>query len=302
MNKKNMKPRGLESLLKTTNNFKKVDELSAKTRESGRRANLDLNSLIPNPFQPRQVFDEQNLLELSDSIKQHGLIQPITVRRSKNDPSKYEIIAGERRFRATKLAGLKSIDAIVQSWDDKTTRTMTLLENIQREDLNHIEVAKSYKGLQDELNLTQNQVAEIFSKNRATVGNFLRLLDLPTKTKKLVEDNVISGSFARTLLRLKDNDLIDKWASDLEVQSLSVNALEKKVKNEVNKDKSTSTKEKKSKLEKDSHLIELEKKVSSLLNTNVVIGPKTKKGKITISYSDEKQLVEILTKISKNEI
>lgn len=294
MTKKNTNvPKGLTELFKDTNNFDRIKELSSKTKDEGKRRKIAINKLVANPFQPRVVFDEEKLEELANSIKQHGLIQPIIVRRSK-DINHYEIIAGERRSRAAKMAGLDEVDVIVQTWDDKTTRQMTLLENIQREDLNHIEVAKSYKSLQEELSLTQAQLAEMVSKKRSTVANFMRLLDLPEKTKKLVEDGEISGSFARTLLSLKDEKLIEKWSKDEKVRELSVSALEKKVKS-LSEVKTPKVKE-----EKDVHLIEAENKISEYLDCRVVIGPKISKGKIEISFNSPAELSEILAKIDEN--
>lgn len=296
MSKKNTNvvPRGLSELLKSTNNLDKIQKLSQKTKEEGMRRKIKLDKLIANPFQPRINFDEESLNELAQSIKQHGLIQPIIVRRS-SDINFYEIIAGERRYRASKLAGLVEIDMIVQNWDDVTTRQMTLLENIQREDLNHIEVAKSYKSLQTELNLTQQELSQMVAKNRSTVTNFLRLLELPPLTRKLVEENKMSGSFARTLLALKDKDVIEKWSKDENVLKMSVSALEQKIKNINNvKEKSVISEE------KDVHLIEAENKLSTYFDTKVSVGKSLTKGKITINYESSKQLIEILKKLDKN--
>lgn len=292
--KETIVPRGLSELLKSTNNFDKISKLSEKTKQEGKRREISLDKLIPNPFQPRINFELSALEELAQSIKQHGLIQPIIVRRS-TDINFYEIIAGERRFRAAKLAGLTKIDVIVQNWDDVTTRQMTLLENIQREDLNHIEIAKSYKSLQDELNVTQKELSKIVSKNRSTVTNFLRLLELPTKTRQLVETNQISGSFARTLLALKDKDLIEKWSTDEKIQKLSVTALDKKIKNRLEGENQVVNKE-----EKDVHLIEAENKLSTYFDTKVSVGNSLHKGKVIISYDSSQQLIDILKKLDKN--
>lgn len=293
--KKNNVPRGLSELLKSTNNFDKIEKLSKKTKEEGMRRKISIDKLIANPFQPRLTFDEVSLNELAQSIKQHGLIQPVIVRRSK-DINYYEIIAGERRVRAARIAKLDQIDVIVQNWDDKTTRQMTLLENIQRENLNHIEVAKSYQSLIKELDISKSQLATVVAKNRTTVTNFLRLLDLPPKAKKLVEENKISGSFARALLALKDPDLIDAWATKDQIQIMSVNALEKKIKTYNLKQKEND----KLDFDKDVHLVEAENLLSEYFDTNVKLGKKLSKGKITISYNSSEQLTQILKKLNKD--
>lgn len=295
--KSNNVPRGLSELFKSNENFDKINALSKQTREEGKRRKVLVEKLISNPFQPRLTFDDEKLKELADSIKNHGLIQPIIVRRG-SDINFYEIIAGERRARACKIAGIEEVDVIVQSWDDKITRQMTLLENIQREDLNHIEIAKSYKSLQEELELTQNEIAEMVSKKRSTVTNFMRLLDLPSKTQKMVENREISGSFARTLLSLKDDKLIEKWSKDDRIKSLSVSALDKRIKDYNNKNTLQNTV--KLEQQKDIKLIEFENRLSLYLDASVKIGPKLEKGKISISFNSEEELKEILTKLNKN--
>lgn len=170
----------------------------------GTVANIRTKHIEVNPFQPRSNFEEIALQELSDSIKQHGIIQPLTVRKLGYD--KYQLISGERRFRASQMAGLTEVPAYIRIADDQAMLEMALIENIQREDLDPIEVSLSYKRLIDECNLTQEQLSEKVNKQRSTVTNYLRLLKLPAEIQKALRDKDISMGHARALINIDDTD------------------------------------------------------------------------------------------------
>ena len=211
MSKKKALGRGLNALLSDSNTedrleidapVSKTPVTTNPTASSGCTLEIPLTQIEVNPFQPRTYFDQQALQELADSIKVHGIIQPITVRRLARD--QYQLISGERRFQASKLAGLKSVPAYIRSADDQQMLEMALIENIQRENLNAIEVALSYQRLITECNLNQEALGDRVGKNRATVTNYLRLLKLPPDIQIAVRDNRISnGPCGVQLLMLK---------------------------------------------------------------------------------------------------
>ena len=186
MAKKNVLGRGLGALIDAANEPEAREVVVSAMQE------LSLDDIRPNPFQPRTEFDEEALQELADSIKSIGIVQPITVRLVED--GKYEIVAGERRYRASKMAGLKTIPAYIRKTDDENILALALIENIQREDLNAIEVAISYNRLIDECNLTQDALSEKVGKKRATIANYLRLLKLPAPIQLAVRDKKISLS------------------------------------------------------------------------------------------------------------
>lgn len=192
--------------------------VSAAVRE------LPLGNIIPNPNQPRKLFDDEALAELSDSIKSIGLVQPITV-RSISD-GKYEIIAGERRYRAAKMAGLDKIPAYIRETDNDEVLALALIENIQREDLNAMEVAFSYHRLMEECNLTQESLSDMVGKKRATVANYLRLLNLPAEIQKAVREKELSMGHARALLGLSDVESQLEIFEQIKSYDLSVRKVE----------------------------------------------------------------------------
>lgn len=199
------------------------------TATLGSITEIPLTSIETNPFQPRTEFEETALLELSESIKEHGIIQPITVRKLGYD--KYQLISGERRFRASKLAGLKSVPAYIRVANDQSMLEMALIENIQRENLNPMEVALSYKRLQEECQLTQEALSERMGKNRSTITNFLRLLKLPPEIQSGLRDFKITMGHARALITLEDvAHQIEIFQTILE-EGLSVRAVEEVVAN-----------------------------------------------------------------------
>src|ERR1041384_539908 len=213
MSKKKALGRGLNALLSDSNTedrleidapVSKTPVTTTTTASSGSTLEIPLTQIEVNPFQPRTHFDQQALQELSDSIKVHGIIQPITVRRLAHN--QYQLISGERRFQASKLAGLKSIPAYVRSADDQQMLEMALIENIQRENLNAIEIALSYQRLLSECNLKQEELGERVGKNRTTVTNYLRLLKLPPDIQIAVRDNKLSMGHARAIINVENAD------------------------------------------------------------------------------------------------
>jgi ParB family chromosome partitioning protein len=203
--KKSVLGRGLSALLESNDTSDRVREKQfGNTAAQGAIINIPLDGIEVNPFQPRTTFEEESLKELSDSIKVHGVIQPITVRKIENN--KYQLIAGERRLRASKLAGKTEIPGFVRTASDQESIEIALIENIQREDLNPLEIAINYKRLQDECDLTQEELAVRLGKNRSTVTNFLRLLRLPPDIQAALRDEKITMGHAKALLSI-DNIL-----------------------------------------------------------------------------------------------
>ena len=190
---------------------------------------IELTAIRPNPYQPRRTFDEAALQELAASIKESGVFQPIILRQPDPELNRYEIIAGERRFRASKLAGKTTIPAIVRTMSDSQMMEVAVLENLQREDLTPLEEAQAYQSLMDRLQLTQAQVAEKLGKSRPYIANYLRLLGLPQPVKDMLEDHRLSMGQARTLLGLKDERTLVKLAQRAVKENLTVRQLEQLV-------------------------------------------------------------------------
>jgi len=270
--------RGLSSLIGET----KVEKTTNK---------LLLSEIIPNKFQPRKIFDEENLQDLSNSIKERGVIQPIIVRKSNDDNSKYEIIAGERRWLAARKAGLHDIPVVLTEADDLKSLEFAIVENVQRHDLNPLEEAQGYKRLIDEFSYDQEKVSKFIGKSRSYITNSLRLLNLPSEVLKYLEDKKISAGHAKILVGLDNavfivNKIIEK--------KLSVRRAENFVKIFKNK------KQRPDKV-KDANIKDLELSVSDKVGLNVVIqNKKNNKGKITFEYKDLDQLNKILDIIKFN--
>ena len=273
--------RGIDAL------FQDIEEVDVKKEEV---LDLPLNELRPNPYQPRKTFDEQSLKELANSIERSGVFQPIIVRRSQIKG--YEIIAGERRFRASKLAGKTDIPAIIRDFDEEMMMQIAVLENLQREDLNPLEEAEAYDMLMKNLKLTQAQVAERLGKSRPYIANYLRLLSLPKLVKEMVQEERLSMGQARTLLGLKDKSNLLKLANRCVKENLTVRQLEKLV-SEMNEAKE---KKKIPRLmkEKPSYLRESEERLMDKFGTSVAIQEKNGKGKIEIEYLSQNDLTRIL--------
>ena len=281
--------KGLDSLIPDNNSMKSVT--SEKTVESKEDAAaksgvqvMKINEVEPNRDQPRKNFDEDALLELSDSIKQFGVLQPLLVRKRKDY---YEIIAGERRWRAAKLAGVKEVPVIEKEYTDQEILEISLIENIQRENLNPIEEAIAYKRLLEEFNLKQDEVAERVSKSRTAVTNSMRLLKLSDKVQQMIIDDMISTGHARALLAIDDPELQYTLANKIFDEKLSVRETEKLVKEIKNPKK---PKEKKP-VANSFIYQDLEEKMKSVFGTKVSIASKGKgKGKIEIEYYSDDEL------------
>ena len=281
--------KGLDSLIPDNKSMKSVT--SEKTVESKEDAAaksgvqvMKINEVEPNRDQPRKNFDEDALLELSDSIKQFGVLQPLLVRKRKDY---YEIIAGERRWRAAKLAGVKEVPVIEKEYTDQEILEIGLIENIQRENLNPIEEAIAYKRLLEEFNLKQDEVAERVSKSRTAVTNSMRLLKLSNKVQQMIIDDMISTGHARALLAIDDPELQYTLANKIFDEKLSVRETEKLVKEIKNPKK---PKEKKP-MANSFIYQDLEEKMKSVFGTKVSIASKGKgKGKIEIEYYSDDEL------------
>lgn len=242
----------------------------------------------PNPDQPRKQFDEDALLELSESIRNFGVLQPLVV--AKRDKF-YEIIAGERRWRAAKLADVKEIPVIVKDFTEEEIVEVALIENIQRENLNAIEEAIAYKRLMDEFELKQDEVAEKVAKSRSAIANTLRLLQLEQKVQDMVVEEMISSGHARALLAIKDSELQIEIATQIFDQKLSVRETEKLIKRML-----TPKKEKISKKDDvmDPIILSLQNNIEEILGTKVQINAKKNKGKIEIEYFSNDELDRII--------
>ena len=253
---------------------------------------IDIQKVEPNREQPRKNFDEDSLLELSDSIKQFGILQPLLV-QDKNDY--YEIIAGERRWRAAKLADLKEVPVIVKKLTDQEIVEISLIENIQREDLNPIEEAIAYKRLLDEFHLKQDEVAERVSKSRTAVTNSMRLLKLSDQVQQMVIDDLLTTGHARALLGIEDKDKQYALAQKIFDEKLSVRETEKLVKKMQNEKKETPAKETPIDPKMDIIYQDVEEKMKDIMGTKVSIRRKdAKKGTIEIEYYSPEELDRIM--------
>ena len=293
--KKNGLGKGLDSLISDKVNKPSVKKDGVKDEKAVDGILMNINKVEPNREQPRKNFDEDALLELAESIKQFGVLQPLLVQDKK---SYYEIIAGERRWRAAKLAGLKEVPVIIKNLTDQEIVEISLIENIQREDLNPIEEAIAYKRLLTEFNLKQDEVAERVSKSRTAVTNSMRLLKLDERVQQMVIDDLITTGHARALLGIDDAEKQYAVAQKIFDEKLSVRETEKLVK-KLQKEKD-STPEKESKLDPTVEAIyhDLEEKMKSVLGTKVSIHQKDeKKGKIEIEYYSPEELDRIIDMI-----
>jgi ParB family chromosome partitioning protein len=276
--------KGINALFQDMASLEEVDVQKDEVIE------VPLNELRPNPYQPRKTFEESSLQELANSIGQSGVFQPIIIRKSA--VKGYEIIAGERRFRASKLAKKETIPAIVRSFDEEAMMQVAVLENLQREDLNPLEEAEAYDMLMKNLKLTQAEVAERLGKSRPYIANYLRLLALPKLVKEMVQDDRLSMGQARTLLGLKKKDQMLKMANRCVKENLTVRQLEQLVAatNEAGGKKKVPRMIK----EKPYYLRESEDRLMDKFGTNVEIREKEGKGKIEIEYLSQSDLTRIL--------
>ena len=250
---------------------------------------MKISSVEPNLNQPRRHFDEDALLELSESIKQYGVLQPLLVSDKKDY---FEIIAGERRWRAAKMAGLKEVPVVVKEFTDQEIVEISLIENIQREDLNPIEEAMAYKRLMEEFHLKQDEIADRVAKSRTAVTNSMRLLKLSSKVQEMVIADMISAGHARTLLGISDEALQETTAMKVFDEKLSVRETEKLVKNLVSPAKKVKTEKNTA---EDAIYESLEEKMKGIMGTKVSIQrKKNNKGKIEIEYYSRDELERII--------
>ena len=287
--------KGLESIF--ADNYV---EMPVSARDSGVQK-LRISEIEPKNDQPRKYFDTESLTQLSESIAQHGLIQPIIVRESGG--GFYQIIAGERRWRAAKMAGLTEIPAIIMQADALKAAELAIIENVQREDLNPYEEADAYATLMDKFDLTQEEVASRVGKSRSAVANTMRLLDLPDEVIEMLKTGDISAGHARALLGIKDKDMIVDAAHKILIRSLSVRDTEDLVKN-LNRLYEQGLKEKDTKEDdlKVDYVKELEKKAMSLTGKRIKIASSGKYRSVKIEYVDNEDLEELLVKICGRKI
>ena len=261
---------------------------------------LKISDIEPRADQPRKTFDNEGLQTLADSIATHGVLQPIIVRENAAAPGLYEIIAGERRWRASKMAGLTEIPAIVFDGDELRAAQVALIENIQREDLNPVEEAFGYGALIEKFGLTQDQVAKQVGKSRSAVANMLRLLDLPEEALEMLKSGEITAGHARALLPLDDDDKIMELANRIVARGMSVREVEYAVKR-IN-DRHDEEVEAKVHPQVSVHMKELERRAMGALGRKVRISRSAKRRVVELTYDDDKDLEALLISLCGNNI
>ena len=268
-----------------------LSSLIGEVKAEAQANQLQVSELVPNKYQPRKIFDEKNLEELTNSIKERGMIQPIIVRKSNDDKSKFEIIAGERRWLAAQRAGLHNVPVVITEADDLKSLEFAIVENVQRHDLNPLEEAQGYKRLIDEFSYDQEKVAKFIGKSRSHIANALRILSLPDDVIQLIESKKLTSGHAKILVGLKNSSFV---ASKIVEKKLSVGQAENFVKLfKNNKPKSS--------IIKDTNIIALELSISNKIGLNVDIkNNKRNKGKISFEYKDLDQLNKIIDIIKTN--
>jgi len=268
-----------------------LSSLIGETKVEPQKNQVSISDLVPNKYQPRKIFDEVSLEDLTNSIKERGMIQPIIVRNSNNDRSKFEIIAGERRWLAAQRAGLHNVPVVITEADDLKSLEFAIVENVQRHDLNPLEEAQGYKRLIDEFAYDQEKVSKFIGKSRSYITNSLRLLTLPEDVIKLLESQKLSAGHAKILVGLDNASFV---ATKIVEKKLSVRQTENFVKIFKNK-------KLKSKKSKDTNIIALELSLSNKIGLNVDIqNTKRNKGKISFEYKDLDQLNKIIDIIKSN--
>ncbi|MDC0350374.1 ParB/RepB/Spo0J family partition protein [Candidatus Pelagibacter sp.] len=268
-----------------------LSSLIGETKVETPKNQLSISDLIPNKYQPRKIFDEDNLNDLTNSIKERGILQPIIVRKSNDDKSKFEIIAGERRWLAAKKAGLHTVPVVITEADDLKSLEFAIVENVQRHDLNPLEEAQGYKRLIDEFNYDQEKVSKFIGKSRSHITNSLRLLTLPLEVIKLIETQKLTAGHAKILVGLENSSFV---ANKIVEKKLSVRQAESFVKIFKNKRQKPNN-------QKDANIKDLEISVSNKIGLNVLIrNKKNNKGKITFEYKGLDQLSKIIDIIKSN--
>lgn len=279
MAKKSGLGRGLNAL---------ISEANAETGNEP-EAVLSISEIVRNPNQPRKTFDEDKLAELADSIRQNGVLQPILVRRK---GQKYEIVAGERRYQASKLAGLKEIPAVVREIDDDKVFQLALIENLQRSDLSPIEEAKGYKQLLTSRSLTQEELAKILSKSRSAIANTLRLMDLPVEVQHMMEQGLLTAGHARAILAVPSEEGRIKLAKKVVTESLTVRQTEN-----LAPLFSAEHTETRTRVAAPQSFKRAARELRKMLDTNVKVKQVRGKNKIEIEFKDEDELARILAQI-----
>ena len=279
MAKKSGLGRGLNAL---------ISEANAETGNEP-EAVLSISEIVRNPNQPRKTFDEDKLAELADSIRQNGVLQPILVRRK---GQKYEIVAGERRYQASKLAGLKEIPAVVREIDDDKVFQLALIENLQRSDLSPIEEAKGYKQLLTSRSLTQEELAKILSKSRSAIANTLRLMDLPVEVQHMMEQGLLTAGHARAILAVPSEEGGIKLAKKVVAESLTVRQTEN-----LAPLFSVEHTETRTRVAAPQSFKRAARELRKMLDTNVKVKQVRGKNKIEIEFKDEDELARILAQI-----
>lgn len=293
-NKKRGLGRGLDAILQSPETDITSSDISGNY-VAGAVAELNIDFIEANPFQPRTDFDDDALNELAESIKIQGVIQPVTVRKMGRD--KYQLISGERRLRASKLAGLKTIPVYIRVANDEQMLEMALIENTHREGLNAIEVALSYQRLIEECNITQEQLSEKVGKDRSTVTNFLRLLKLPPEVQVAVRDGFISMSQARTIINIEDKTQQLVILKEIIDKDLSVRKVEELVRSLNNKNVKT----KKQKDVLPEAVIQKVNSLSKSLNTKIKVSRNSKgKGTLTINFKNDEEFERLISLINKD--
>ena len=268
-----------------------LSSLIGETKVEPQKNQVSISDLVPNKYQPRKIFDEASLEDLTNSIKERGMIQPIIVRNSNNDRTKFEIIAGERRWLAAQRAGLHNVPVVITEADDLKSLEFAIVENVQRHDLNPLEEAQGYKRLIDEFSYDQEKVSKFIGKSRSHITNSLRLLTLPDDVIKLIETQKLTAGHAKVLVGLDNASFV---ASKIIEKKLSVRQSENFVKIFKNK-------KQRAKTSKDSNIIALELSISNKIGINVEINNnKRNKGKISFEYKDLDQLNRIVDIIKAN--
>ncbi len=287
-----MKGLGINALINS-----ELEDMSRKT-EGDAVLELDLDMIEPNRKQPRKHFDEAALEELAASLKTYGMIQPVVVKKSGDY---YELIAGERRWRAAKIAGLKKIPVVVKDWEEGEAFEAALVENLQREDLNPIEEAESYQRLQEEFSLSQEQIAQKVGKSRSAVTNSLRLLQLDPRVRNFVVENKLSGGHARALLAIEDGELQFELAEYVIEEGLSVRAVETLVKDRLQKAEDAAEPEEALPKQDERIYRAIEDDLKSVFSTKVKLKPlgKRNKGKIEIEYYSDEDLERLLALLKR---
>ncbi|GAB5677774.1 ParB/RepB/Spo0J family partition protein [Staphylococcus aureus] len=272
---------------------KSEDQRITKTKDEQIKQ-IDISDIKPNPYQPRKTFDENHLNDLADSIKQYGILQPIVLRKTVQG---YYIVVGERRFRASKIAGLKYVSAIIKDLTDEDMMELAVIENLQREDLNAIEEAESYQRLMTDLKITQQEVAKRLSKSRPYIANMLRLLHLPKKIADMVKGGRLTSAHGRTLLAIKDEQQMLRLAKRVVKEKWSVRYLE----NHVNELKNVSSKSETDKVDitKPKFIKQQERQLREQYGTKVDISIKKSVGKISFEFDSQEDFLRIIEQLNR---